>query len=218
MEELAMAENALAKVEELAGQLGQAEGLLERGYAEFAAALLDVQKNRYWQGQHESWGDYMKFVTDKFKLGTRQLYNKLATVKELSGVVELQDITDMGISKAKVLADWHQAGKVTEDDITLAKDPATTVKQLKKAMAEALHQPETETDEWVDLGFAFYANSDEISELREAEKIARGIDPPVSNTLPEHSQKREVAIRWAREFLATYAAPEDDLVEEIRTE
>lgn len=205
-----MAETALQLVETLAEKLGTAESLLESGYAQFANALLDVQKNRYWQPQHESWGAYMKFVTDKFKLGQRQLYHKLATVKELSGVVDLPTLTEMGISKAGVLADWHQAGTITDDDITLAKDPQTTVKQLKKAMAEALHIPQESTDEWIDLQFAFYANSDEKAELREAERIARTLDPPVSNSLPEHSQKREIAIRWAREFLATYAQSEDE--------
>ena len=213
--EAQMAIEALGLVEELATKLGAAEGLLEAGYAQFAQALLDVQKNRYWETDFESWGAYFAHVCEKFKLGSRQLYHKVATVKELDGVVQLSDLTDMGITKASVLAAAHRGGaEISEDMVAQAKDASTTAKLLKKQVAQTLHQPETPDDDWIDLGFAFYASDDERAELREAEKIARGIDPPISNSLPEHSQKREIAIRWCREFLATYAIPEDPEDEE----
>ena len=175
MEVVTMAEQALELVNELATKLGAAEGLLEAGYAQFAQALLVVQKNRYWENEFPSWGAYFANVCEKFKLGSRQLYHKVATVKELDGVVELNDLTEMGITKASVLAAIHRGtGTLPEGIVEQAKNPDTTAKELKKAIAIALHQPETPDDDWSDLGFAFYANDDERAELREAEKIARG--------------------------------------------
>jgi hypothetical protein len=211
MEVTQMATEALNLVNELAGKLGAAETLLEAGYAQFCEALLVVQKNRYWQNDFASWGEYFASVCDKFKLGSRQLYHKLATVKELDGIVEPADLTTMGISKASVLANIHKGiGSLPEGIIEKAKNPETTAKELKKALAEALHIPDSPEEEWIDLGYAFYVTPDEKLEIREAEKIARSIDPPISNELPDHSQKREIVTRFIREFLATYAQPEPE--------
>lgn len=202
----ALALNALNRVEQLAEKLGQAESQLERGYAQLADAILEVQEKRYWEGLHASWGDYMKFITQKFNMGRAQLYHKVAVVKQLKGVVEPQALSDMGISKASVLADAHRLhGEIPESAIESAKSDTTTVKQLKKSLAEALHTPEQETMEWYDLNFAFYVTPEEKKELQDAESAARGIDPTVSTTLKDFMQKKEVALRWARDFLATYA-------------
>lgn len=206
MGEALVALNALNRVEQLAEKLGQAENQLERGYAELAEAILDVQTNRYWEGAHASWGDYIKFITQKFNMGRAQLYHKVSVVKQLQGVVEPQELTSMGISKASVLADAHRLhGELPESAIESAKDNAVTVKQLKKSLAEALHIPEQESMEWYDLSFAFYVTPEEKKELQDAESVVRGIDPPISNTIKDFMQKKEVALRWAREVLATYA-------------
>ena len=202
--------NALSHVEHLAETLGRAETLLEKGYAEFAEALLVVQENRYWQGDHESWGEYMRFVTEKYNMGTRQVYHKLAAVKELKDDVSIGDLTEMGITKASVLADIHRnGGKLPEGAVELAKDPATTAKQLKQAMAEALHLSSPELGQWYDMGFSFVCTEEEKAELQDAEKAARRMDPPISNTLKDFEQKKQVALRFAREFLATYPSEEE---------
>lgn len=201
-----LALNALNRVEKLAGELGHAESQLERGYAQLAEAILEIQDKRYWEGLHASWGDYMRFITQKFNMGRAQLYHKVSVVKQLKGVVEPQALSDMGISKASVLADAHRLhGEIPESAIESAKNDATTVKQLRKSLAEALHTPEQENMEWYDLNFAFYVTPEEKKELQDAESAARGIDPPVSSTLKDFMQKKEIALRWARDFLATYA-------------
>jgi hypothetical protein len=203
--EIQMAQKALMEVETLAEKLGAAEGLLESGYAQFAEALLVVQENRYWQPGYDSWGDYMRYVTEKFKMGRAQLYHKVAVVRELKGIVDSAELTEMGISKASVLADSHRGtGTVPNAALTAAKDPAVSVKQLKQALAEALNLPGDEPGEWYDLNFAFYVTPEEKVTLQEAEKIVRGIDPVISNTLKDFQQKKEVALRWAMEILNTY--------------
>ena len=203
-----LALNALNRVEKLAEKLGVAESTLEQGYAELAEAILDVQKNRYWEGSSKSWGDYMKFITEKFNMGRAQLYHKVAVVKELQGVVESKDLSEMGISKASVLADAHRLNQeLPESIIESAKDSKVTVKELKRSLAQVLHSSEYEDMEWYDMNFAFYVTAEEKLELQDADKIARGIDPPVSNTLKDFMQRKEVALRYAREILGTYSEP-----------
>ena len=211
-EELAL--SALSKVEELAGKLGEAEALLESGYAELASAILDVRENRYWEGeQYASWGDYMKYIADKFHMGRAQLYHKIGVVKELQGVVEPEHLSEMGIAKASVLADAHRAAGgsgIPKELIARAREEKTTVKQLKQAIAEATHGIAPEETGWYDMNFAFYVTDEERKELQEADELARSLDPPISTTLKDFMQKKEVALRWAREFMATYVQKEDE--------
>jgi hypothetical protein len=209
----AIAINALEKVRTLAEQLGQAEGILERGYAQFAEALLAVQKGRFWEGQFESWGKYMQFITETYNLGLKQLYHKVAVVRELTGVVEPADMTAIGISKASVLADIHRAnGSLPENALATAKDETKTAKDLKQILAETLHLPVPDDGTWFDMEFAFVCSEEERLVLIEAENIVRAIDPPISTTLKTFEQKKQVALRMAMEILNTYTLPpvEDD--------
>src|SRR5579859_161085 len=180
MSEEAVALNALRNVEKLAEALGAAESQLERGYAELAAAILEVQEKRYWEGSHSSWKEYIEFISRKFHMGRSQLYHKISVVKQLEGVVEPKDLTDMGISKASVLADAHRLhGEIPDSAVESAKNSTVTVKELKKSLAEALHTPEQESMEWFDLNFAFYVTEEEKKELQDAMRTARSIDPPI---------------------------------------
>lgn len=202
----------LEKVEKLATILGGTEHVLESGYAQLACAILNVQKNRYWEGRFESWGKYIEHISTKFNLGRAQLYHKVSVVKELQGVVEPKDLSEMGISKAGVLADAHKTIPALPSSVLdAARDKEVTAKELKKVLAEATHVPESSKDEWYDMGAAFYVTPDEKSELLEAERAARSIDPTISISLKPHAQMKEVMLRWAREFLSTYSASKDEI-------
>lgn len=208
----AIALNALETVNRLAEQLGAAESMMEHGYAELAEALLVVQEGRFWEGEYESWGAYMAAITEKHKMGRAQLYHKVAVCRELRGLVDAADLTSMGISKASVLADISRAnGTLPNDAIAEAKNPETTVKELKRALAEAAHAPEQEDGEWMDLNFAFYVTAEERAEINDAMLAARQMDPPISNTLKDFMQRKEIVLRFAREFLATYSAKDQEV-------
>lgn len=210
-EAIVLATNALNKVNELAEKLGAAETVLEGGYVELANALLTVRENRYWEGSWKSWGEYFQSISEKHQLGRAQLYHQVATVKELQGSVDSNALSEMGISKAAVLAQAHRENPnsgVPKELVVRARDEKTTVKDLKKAIAEATHAPEKTDDDWIDLEMAFYATDEEQAEIYEAIEAARSIDPPVSTTLKSHVQNREIMLRLCREFLATYAPKE----------
>ena len=212
-----MAYAKLNDVDVLAAKLGAAESLLEEGYAQFASVLLDVQENLYWQlldidgAPCPSWGAYIAHIVEKFHMGKAQLYHKIAVCRQLKGVVAEKDLTDMGISKASVLADVHRAtGKVTAEAVAAAKRDGVTVKDLKTALAQESHLPEQESGEWLDLNMAFYVNAEEKATIQDAITAARQMDPPVSNTIKDFQQRKEIMIRLASEFLSTYAVSEDE--------
>ena len=204
-------ENAIQTVERLARQLGAAEAVLEGGYAQLAEALLCVRDNRYWEGDFESWGAYMAHVSDTYHIGNKQLYHYMSAVKELGGVVDSQDLTEMGISKASVLAEAHRThGKIPEktkdgfDFMEIAKDSGTTAKGLRKEIAEVFHKPEDPSGEWYDLEAAFYVTPEEKQEIQHAFRLARQTDPPISTNLKTFMQTKEVILRLCREYIATY--------------
>jgi len=207
-----LSQNALARVDILAEKLGAVEAILENGYAEFAEALLLVQDNRFWHPLYKSWGSYLTYITEKHKMGTRQVYHKVAVVKELRGSVSISDMTEIGISKASVLADIHRLnGSLPEDAVEKAKAAAST-KELKKSLAEALHLPEEDIGGWMDLEFGFMVNDEERREIQDALDLARRIDPPISTSLKDFQQRKEICLRLCREFLATYPEPEKELL------
>lgn len=213
-----MAWAKLNDVDVLAAKLGAAESLLEEGYAQFASVLLDVQENLYWQlldidgAPCPSWGAYIAHIVEKFHMGKAQLYHKIAVCRQLKGVVAESDLTDMGISKASVLADVHRAtGKVTAEAVAAAKRDGVTVKDLKTALAQESHLPEQEDGEWLDLNMAFYVNAEEKATIQDAITAARQMDPPISNTIKDFQQRKEIMIRFASEFLSTYAVPDEEV-------
>lgn len=204
-------EAAIQKVETLAGQLGAAEAVLETGYAQLAESLLVVREYRYWEGDFESWSAYMAHVSNTYHIGNKQLYHYMSAVRELSGVVESEDLNEIGISKASVLAEAHRIhGKIPEQTkdglpfLEIAKDSGTTAKGLRKEIAEVFHKTEDEKGDWMDLECAFFVDKNEKEEIQHAFSLARQVDPPINNNLKESAQTKEIVLRLCREFIATY--------------
>ena len=207
-----LALNRLEQVDNLAEKLGRAELLLENGYAQLAYALLNVRENRDWEtGGYSSWSAYMSHVSNTYHIGNKQLYHYMSAVRELSGVVESEDLNEIGISKASVLAEAHRIhGKIPEQTkdglpfLEIAKDSGTTAKGLRKEIAEVFHKTEDEKGDWMDLECAFFVDKNEKEEIQHAFSLARQVDPPINNNLKESAQTKEIVLRLCREFIATY--------------
>jgi hypothetical protein len=195
----------LQEVDSLAAKLGAAEAQLEAGYGQLAVGLKEISEHRYWEGTYENFGEYMSHLSEKHKMGNRQLYNYLTVARELSSVSPLQ-LSTMGISKALVLRDSAKhSGMIDQAHIEAALDPKVTVKDLKRILFEAKVSPKLEDGTWLDAEFEFYVNDEERAELHAAANAARHMEPPISQTLTEMMQRKEIALRWAREFLSTHA-------------
>ena len=203
---VALAQTKLVEIETLAAKLGAAEAMLEAGYGELAFALKEMRDNKYWIGTYDSFGDFMAHLRDTHNLGKSQLYKYMFTASELGGIVTPEQLSAMGISKAVALSDIKaQDGTISDAALAAAADPKVTVKDLRKILFEENHGEGPEAGEWFDCGFEFYATDEERKLLHDAANAARHVDPVISEKLTDFVQRKEIAVRWAREFLATYA-------------
>lgn len=210
--DIVLAQEKLAEVEQLSAKLAAAEGQLETGYAKLAFLLKEVSENRYWRGTYKNFGDFLGNLQKKFQLGKSQMYNYLSTAKELQGQLGEDELNKMGISKALVLRDVRAASgqDVPETVVKQAMDPKVTVKDLRKLLYDAGQLEKPEDGQWFDLDFSGYYTEEEIATLRDAANAARHTDPPISEKLADHVQRKSIAYRWAQNFLETFAG---DVVE-----
>lgn len=200
----------ITEVESLAAKLGAAEAQLESGYGALAVGLMEISENRYWEGMFKNFGEFMDHLTEKYRIGNRQLYNYLSTARELKAVTPEQ-LSEMGISKALVLRDAaKQSGSVNAEHVKSALDPKITVKDLKKLLFEAGSTTKQEDGEWMDCEFEFYVTDEERAEIHAAANAARHMEPPISGTLKDFMQRKEILLRLVREFLSTHS---QDIVE-----
>lgn len=205
------AQTKLAEAEAMAAKLGVAESQVERGWGLLACRLKDISENRYWEVSYKSFGEFLAHLRDTHNLGRAQLYNYISSARELAGVVTEDQFTSMGISKAMVLRDAKTANPILPADaVAKALDPDVTAKELKKILFESNNLPTPEEGSWVDLGFEFMVTDEERQVLQAAANAARHTDPPVKDTLKPSAQAKEIALRWAMEYLGGHA---DNLVE-----
>lgn len=201
-----VAQEKLQEVEILVQKLSIAEGELEKGYAHLAFLLRDVSEKRYWLGQHKSFGDFLNYLSVTFNLGKSQLYSYLSTARELGDSVTETQLNEMGINKAKTLRDAKsQSGSIPLNVIEAATRPEVTVKGLKKMLFDAGTITEPQDGVWCDLDFSCYLSEDEKAEVLDAANAARHIDPPVDEKQKDFLQRKEILLRFAKEFLAAYA-------------
>lgn len=210
--ETAVAQTKLAEVEQLSAKLAAAEGQLEKGYAKLAFLLKEVSEHRYWKGTYNTFGEFLEHLQEKFSLGKSQLYNYLSTAKQLQDQVSEEDLNKMGISKALVLRDLHESSgqSIPETVVQQAVDPKVTIGDLKKLLYDSGQLEKPEDGEWFNLDFSGYYTEEEMETLRDAANAARHTDPPISQKLSSHVQRKIIAVRWAQNFLETFGA---DVVE-----
>lgn len=200
-----VAQEKLAAAETLIKTLAAAEGQLELGYAKLAHTLADISEQRYWIGTYESFGQFIQHISDTYNLGKSQLYSYMAAARDLGDSVTEEQMNTMGISKALALRSAkNESGTIPSVVLDRALDPKVTVKDIRKLLYDAGTITKPEDGTWMDLDFSCYCTDEERAEINEARKAAMRTDPPVSESLPDHMQRKEVMLRFSREFLAAY--------------
>lgn len=208
----------LNEVEALVYQLAAAEQQLESGYSHLGALLEDIDSNEYWRAGHESMGAFMIYISEKFHVGRAQLYNYRSTAVALLGAgVTEKEMNTMGINKAKELAKAAKKnqGSLPNEVIQAALDTKTTVKDVRRILFKALNAAPDEDTDWFDLGFQFYVTKEERATLQDAISAAKHGDPPISNSLEASAQLKQVALKWAQEFLGSHSQNVVDSAAEV---
>jgi hypothetical protein len=158
--------------------------------------------------EFQNFGTFGKYIVHLTKVVNKErstLYGYLSVAETLLPVVGQDVLEAVGINKGLALrAGMKVSGRTPSKELMAkAADPAVTAGQLQADINTEfkIHPPEGE-GKWRVL--EFYADDEDWAAIQQAIETAKREDPPISNTLPEHAQLREVLLRWAAEFESTY--------------
>lgn len=201
------ATTAATKVDVLITQLLTAESQLDNDYVKLGHLLFEVQKNLYWKYVgHSSFGEYMLSLADKYNKGRTQLYQYVATVRELSPYINETQMNEMGIAKAMALkvSVKRNGFPPTEEIISQALDPKVTTKDLRTILCVADGVVD-EKGTWMDRE-GFYVTEEERLVIQSADAAALKTDPAVQQDAPDWIKRKEIALRQAMEFLSVHSS------------
>lgn len=195
-------------VDSLLVQIHSSESILRRDFAQLGTLLLRIRTKKYWQEWgFESFGGYIDSIKDKISKGRTQLYGYISVADKLLPFIDSEDLGDMGISKATLLAQSvSKTGRAPADSILeAAKNPNVDAAELKSMLFTNENPESGQLGKYYDFG-GCYLTVDERAELEQAFEIAKHTDPIIPNDWPSHVQIKEIMLRFAREFVSTYGA------------
>lgn len=196
--------DGLNKVLVQARELALEEANCEKGYARLGWYLLQVAEMQLWKVMFDSFRTYLGTIANVSKKSPGQLQQYLLTVRDLSDTFTLAQLEQMGITKAmKLRGAKDYAIVLPVAIIEAALDPNVTVRDLKKLISTNLKMPEEEGD-YLDLGMEFMVSPEERLVLEEAVRVAMHTDPLIKSTISQSAQMKEVALRFAMEFLGSH--------------
>jgi hypothetical protein len=197
------------QVDHLLDEIRDQEYGLAANWARLGAALFEVRRNQYWdKWGYLSFGSYIRELADRVRKERSQLYAYIGTAEKLLPYIAEDMLVAIGISKAGELRRFvAQSGRrLPQPLLTMAVDDKTTVKELRAAVFQELHQEPDPKSRYFDFGGSYYT-TDEKAEIDLAIQIAKGTDPVIPHDIPHHLQMKEVVLRWAREFINTWQEP-----------
>ena len=202
---------AAEKIDTLITQLLTAESQLDNDYVKLGHLLFDVQKNLYWKYTgYNSFGEYMLSLADKYNKGRTQLYQYVATVRELAPYVTEEQMNEMGIAKAMSLkSSVKRTGfPPSEEILQQALNPKVTTKELRNILYVADGVVD-EKGTWMDRE-GFYVTEEERLVIQSADAAALATDPAVQQDVPDWVKRKEIALRQAMEFLGAHQGPDNE--------
>ena len=193
---------ALHKVELLLTEVAGQEASLDYNWVKLSVALEEVQVKEYWRGKYNSFGAYLKETCEKYKRGRSQMYNYIAVAHQLLPVVTEDQIIQMGIAKAQLLADSMKTqGSFPTEALTIALEAGKTAENVKEALFKGANKEEK--GEWYPLS-GFPVNKDEKATLDLFFETARRTDPPMPKEWKPWQILKECLLRGAMEYNSTY--------------
>lgn len=177
-----------------------AQQQLEQNWAYVGMLLKAVMDEQYWKAvinpdTNAYCGSFREYLAHVQRKGPTQLYAYIATVRELGEYVEENDLTTMGISKAKELAKATKNSGLppTQSTIQQAKDPEITIPELHHILFGDAN-PKEAKGQWMDIG-GFPVTDDEKLLIQETlTKIWR--EENISETIP-----KEIRFKMALVFM-----------------
>jgi len=189
------------------------EQQLDADFVKVGTLLEEARENKFWLlwGNHKSFNSFLESIAPMVGKGRTRLYACAGIAKQLLPYIPPEDLTNIGISKASALASAvKKSGKKPSDELlTAAKDPNTTLQQVQELIADNYGaRDEGEKGIWMSLAGVFFSNG-EREEFYRAVSVACRVDPPLQIVVTDWNEtaaptRKEILTRWIREFLATY--------------
>lgn len=196
------------KIQEVSGAIKADKERLESNFVRLSQLIDEVRSKKYWLlGSYKTFGDYLADCEKKYGIKHSQLYVGMKVARNLLPSVTEGDLVQIGISKAGILSKYvEQSGNsvIPEDVMIAARDPRVRTEDLDNVVNGKLHNVLQTKGTWYAPG-GFFVDEDERKELQDAEDLAISIDPVIPNTIPIWQQKKEVALRLAREFIGSWS-------------
>jgi hypothetical protein len=211
---VSQAQAVRAEVNGILEQIRAHEDGLRTSFTKLGIALLKIRENKLWLSFEDadgkpfrSFGAYIDSVKEYVNKGRTQVYATLSIAERLLPYVPEEKLIEIGITKAGLLSGAvKETGKAPSSNLLAkAADPAVSVSELQAAVFEELNPGRPEGGKYFDFGGCYFT-AEEKTEFETARQIALRVDPPVPQEWPEHFQTKEVMLRFAREFRATYEA------------
>jgi hypothetical protein len=198
-----VARRLLSRVDSLLDTARDGRESLQKTYVEIGLALDEVERERAWMLVARSYDSYIKeHCEPKFGKSRTQLYGARAAAKYLLPEVSKEQLVEMGISRAMVLAMYvKRTKKPAKELLEKALDPNVDTEQFRAEVAEAQHE-KPEKGKWFDLG-GFFCTKEEREEIERGLRAAEKNEPLPENT-SEWMTRKIVLQRLVQEFLSSY--------------
>lgn len=181
-----------------------------------ASVVAETQASGSWRPQHSSFGHYVDWVALACDQKRSTVYYWFGVARSLRRAFPDADLSRLGFEKGKyILRVNKECPKVAKDILSKAMDSSINASSLEQIAIESGFKKSEKSlpdEKWMSADFSSYFSHSEKKELQDAKYAATHADPPISRSLPPAIQRKEVLLRWAREFLASspVAESEDD--------
>lgn len=167
--------------------------------------LNEIRKTMAWKDAgYENYGKFIDAMEAKCDRGRTSLYGYAFIARELADQTTPELLLQMGINKARVLAQTSQAigTNLKPETFETAAKPHITEQQLKQIVSETycLVTPPEELSTWFPFN-GFFVTEDERSIIEQGFDIAARTDPVIQDS---KSRNKEVLIRLCQEFTGSW--------------
>jgi hypothetical protein len=191
-------------------QLGEAsanEVVLERSWMRLGEMLRRCKEGGEWRAHFPSFEHFMLDLRTRYNRGKTQLWAYLTVAEKLLPTIPAETLEEIGISKAMELKRaMAKSGKpVPQNVLDVARQQKTTIKELRALLGETFNIDNgAERGSWFDFDGCYFTAEErkEFVACILISKAALGL----TNDIPEHIQRKEIFLNWAREFVGTHAA------------
>lgn len=196
---------ALVHVNTQAEDMAALDRECEAGYAQLGWRLLEVAQMQYWRLSFDRWDDYLKSVAVLAKKTPAQLKQYFLTVRDLSDSFSIQQLENMGITKAIRLRQAKDYALVLPSVIiNSALDPKVTAKDLKKIIDTTLKMPVDDDSDWMDCEMEFIVTPEQRATIDQAIDVAMHTEPLTKQHISKSAQMLDVMMKFAQEFLGSH--------------